>query len=131
MVRDIIKIDTGQIVEIGKYCSVAYYNVDRILETDQGIIKTIEVILEEEILEGISEQIRITEVQIIDVDIEEIIEMIIMKEVEVCLGIGNILIKEGMKEGAVGLYQVQEPVQIKIELGVVNVGNMIILLKIV
>ena len=35
MVREIIKIDTGQIVEIGEYCSVAEYNMDRITGTDQ------------------------------------------------------------------------------------------------
>ena len=29
------------------------YNIDRIIETDQGIIRTIEVTLEEEILEEI------------------------------------------------------------------------------
>ena len=41
--------DKGQIVEIGEYCSVAKYNMDKIIETDQGIIRTIEVTLEEEI----------------------------------------------------------------------------------
>ena len=55
MVREITKIDIGQIVETGEYCSVAEYNMDRIIETDQGITRTIEVILEEEILEGISD----------------------------------------------------------------------------
>ena len=41
---------------------------------------------------------------------KEIIEMIIMKEAEVGLGIDNIPIIEGMKEATVGLDQVQEPV---------------------
>ena len=103
----------------------------RIVWTDQGIIRTIKMILEEELLKEISEQTRITEVKIIEVDIEEIIEMIIMKEVEVGLGMDTIPIIEGMKEATVGLDQVQELVQIEIELGVINVGNMIILLKIV
>ena len=85
MVREIIKIYIGQIVHIAEYHSVVEYNMDRIIGTDQGIIRTIEVILEEEILEGIFGQIRI-----IEVDIEEIIETIIMKEVEVGLGIDNI-----------------------------------------
>ena len=83
------------------------------------------MILEEEILEGIFDQI------IIEVDTEEIIEMITMKEVEVGLGIDNIPIIKRMIEVTVGLDQVQEPVQIEIELDVINAGNMIILLKIV
>ena len=106
MAREIIKIDTGQIVDIGEYHSVEEYNMHRIVETDQGIIRTIKVILEEEIAEGISEQIRITEVKIIEVDIDESIEVIIMKEVEVGLGIDNIPIIEAMKEATVGLDQV-------------------------
>ena len=81
IIREIIKIDIGQIVEIGEYDSLVGYNMDRMTETEQGIIRTIEVSLEEEILEGISDQIRITEVKIIEVDTEELIEMIIMKEV--------------------------------------------------
>ena len=105
--------------------------MDRIVKTDQGIIRTIEVILEEEILEEIQEQIRITEVKIKEVNINEIIEIIIMKEVEVDLGIHNIQIIEAMKETTVGLDQVQEPVQIEIESDVINVGIMIILLNIV
>ena len=35
MIREIIKIDIGQIVEIGKYHSLVEYNMDRITETDQ------------------------------------------------------------------------------------------------
>ena len=71
-----------------------YHSVDRITETDQDIVRTIEVISEEEILEGMFNQIRIIEVKIIGVDIEEIIEMIIMKEVGVGLGKDNIQIWE-------------------------------------
>ena len=78
-----------------------------------------------------SDQINITEIKIIEVDKEEIIKMIIMKEVEIGIGIDNILIIGGMKEVAVGLDQVQETVQIEIELNVMNAGNMIILLKII
>ena len=72
--------------------------------------------LEEGILEGISNHIRILEVKIIEVDMEEITEMIIRKEAEVGLGIDNILIIEGAKEGTVDLDQVQEPVLIEIKL---------------
>ena len=67
-----------------------------------------------------------------EVDTEEIIEMIILKEVEVGLGIEIILIMlEGMIELIVGLDQVRELVPIKIELDAINVGNMIISLRIV
>ena len=129
MVKGITKIDIGQILEIEKYHSVVEYSMDRLTETDQGIIKTIEVILGEEILEGICNQIGMIEVKIIEVDTEEIIEMIIMKEVEVGLWTGSIpIILEGMIEVIVGLDQVQKLVPIEIEL---NVGNMIILLRIV
>ena len=58
--------------------------MDGITETDQDIIKIIEVILEEEILEEeileeIHDQIGTIEVKIIEVDIEGILEMIITK----------------------------------------------------
>ena len=46
MIREIIKIDIGQIEEIGEYCSVVEYNMNRITEADQGVIRTIEVTLE-------------------------------------------------------------------------------------
>ena len=81
MVREIIQMDIGQIVERGEYFSVVEYNMDRIIETDQCTIRTVRVMLEEEILEGIFDQI-IIEVKIMQVDLEEIIEMIIMKELE-------------------------------------------------
>ena len=107
MIREIIKTDTGQIIKIGEYHSVMEYSMDRITETDQGIIRAIEVILEEGILEGMCDQIRIIEVKTIEVDTEENIEMIIMKEVEVDLGIDSIqIIPEGMIEVIVGLDQV-------------------------
>ena len=109
MVRDIIKIDIVQIVEIEEYHSVVEYSMERITETDEGIIRIIEVILEEESSEGICDQIRIIEIKIIEVDIEEIIKKIIMKEVKVGLGIDNIqIIPKGMIEVIVGLDQVQE-----------------------
>ena len=131
MVREIIKIDIGQkIVETGEYCSVVGYSMDRMKETGEGIIRIIEVILQEEISEEICNQIEITEVKIVEVDTEEIIEMIITKEAEVGLGIDSIqIIPEGMIEVIVGLYQVQELVPIEIELDAINVENMVILLK--
>ena len=130
MVTGIIKIDIGQIVEIEEYHSVVEYNMDRVTETDQGIIRPVEVILEEEISEGICDQIRIIEIKIIQGDIEENIETRIIKEVEVGLGIDSIpIILEGMIEVMVGLDQVQELVPIEIELDAINVGNIIILLR--
>ena len=66
---------------------------------DQGIIRTIDVILEEETLQRICNQIRITEVKITEVDTEENIQKIIMKEAEAGLGMDSILkILEGMIE---------------------------------
>ena len=96
-------------MEIGEYCSGAEYSIDRIIEIDQGTIRITEVTLEEETLKEISGQIRFIEDKILEADREEITEMIIMKEVEVGLGIGNIqIILEGMIEATVGLDQVQE-----------------------
>ena len=90
MIREIIKIDIGQIVETGEYCSVVEYNMDRIIETDQGIIRTIDVTLEKETLEKtFNPQIRIIEVKILEVDTEGITEVIIMKEAGVDLGINS------------------------------------------
>ena len=64
-------------------------------------------------------------------DTEEIIEILIMKGVEVGLGTDNFLIiPGGMIEVIVGLEQVQKLVPIEIELDVINVENIIILLKI-
>ena len=45
IIREIIKMDIGQIVQIGEYCSVVEYNMGRIIETDQGIIRIINIIL--------------------------------------------------------------------------------------
>ena len=56
-IKEIIKIEIGPKVEIGEYHLVVEYNMDRITETDQGIIQTIEVISGEEILEGICDKI--------------------------------------------------------------------------
>ena len=74
---------------------------------------------------------KITEVKILEVDIEGIIEMTTLEEVEVGLGKDYIqVILEGMTEiVVVGQGQDQEPVLIEIELDALCVGNMIILLK--
>ena len=63
-------------------------------------------------------------------DIEEIIEMIIIKEVPVGLGKDSILIiLEGMIEVIESLDQVSELVPIEMELDAINAWNMIILLR--
>ena len=48
MIKEIIKIDTDQIVEIGEYHSMVKYNMDRVIEIALGIIRTTEVNLGEE-----------------------------------------------------------------------------------
>ena len=48
-------------MEIRKFQLVVEYIMDRINDTDQGIFRTIEVILEDEIIKGISNQIKIIE----------------------------------------------------------------------
>ena len=82
--------------------------------------------------ETIFEKCKITEVKILEVDIEGIIEMTTLKEVEIGLGKDNIqVILEGMIEVVVDQNQVQELVLIEMELDASSVGNMIILLRIV
>ena len=66
-----------------------YTTMDRITETDQGIIRSIEVTLEEEICDP---HIRIIEVKILEVDTKGITETLLMKKVGVDLGIDNIQI---------------------------------------
>ena len=50
IMREIIKIGIDQIVEIGEYCLVKEYNMERIIEIALGIIRIIEMILGEELL---------------------------------------------------------------------------------
>ena len=66
--------------------------MDGNIEVDQFMNKAIGMTLGEEILEAMQEhiKIRISEDRIIEVDIEETIEMIIMKEVGVGLEKGHI-----------------------------------------
>ena len=98
--------------------------------------KAIGMTLGEEILEVMQEHIkvRISEDRIIEVDIEEIIEMIIMKEVGVGLEKGHIQVLLEEMTGVVVTVdegQDQELVLIERELGVIHVENMIISQKIV
>ena len=51
MVKEIIKTDIDKIVEIEEFHLVVGYNMDRIIEIALGIIRTIGMILGEEIIE--------------------------------------------------------------------------------
>ena len=89
------------------------------------------MILGEEILEAMGGCIKIktSEDQLIEVDIEEIIKVIIMREVGVRLGNGHTqAMFEEMTEVIVivGQGQDQEQVLLEIELGVISAKNMII-----
>ena len=88
------------------------------------------IIIEKTTGKTILEKCKITEVNILEVDIEGIIEMTTLKEVEVGLGTHNIQVTlEGMTEVIVGQDQVQESVLTETELDALSVRNMIILLK--
>ena len=102
--RDYQNID--KIVEIEEFHLVVEYSTDKIAEIDQDMIRTIEMTLEQKIVEGIQEQIRIIEDRITGVDTKEIVETI-MKDAEVGLGIDNFLTtSEEMIEVIVGIGQV-------------------------
>ena len=51
MIREVIKIDMYQIVEMEGFNLVVEYNMDRITEVDQGVNKIKEMTIEEVILE--------------------------------------------------------------------------------
>ena len=131
MVRRIIKIDIGQIVETEEYLSLVEYSMDRTTDRPRYNQNYRGDFRRGNFRENF-DQIRIIEIKIIEVGIEEIIEMIIMKEIEVGLGKDSILTTlEGILEVIVGLDQAQELVPIEIELDAINAGNMVFLLRIV
>ena len=123
MIREIIKIDIGQIAEIEEYQAEVEASMDKIIEEDCITL----IIIEMAIGGTISEVSKIKEVKSSEVLTEGIIEMIILEEVET----DNIqVISEEMTEVVVvSLDQVQEPVVIETELDAISVGNMIILLQ--
>ena len=136
MTDTIIRIGTGHMVEIEEYNLVVEFNMDRIIEVDQGMGKAIGMILGEEILEAMQEyiKIKISEDIMIEVDIEETIEMIIIKKAGVGLEKGHIqVISEEMTGIVVKVAWGwdHDQVLIETELGVISVENMIILHKIV
>ena len=85
MIKETIRIDIDQTVEIEESNLVVEFSMDKIMEVDQGMNKTIGMTIGEEILEVTQEciRVRILGDRIIEVDTEGIIEMKIMKEVEV------------------------------------------------
>ena len=107
MIREIIKIDIGQIAEIEEHETEVEVSMGKIIEEECITLIIIEMTIGETILEIC----RITKIKILEVDTEGIIEMIILKEVEVGLGTDNI------------------PGLIEIEIDAISAGNMTILLK--
>ena len=112
MIKEIIKIGIEQIVEMGECCSVVEYNMDRIIEIALGIIRAIEMVSGEEIWD----QVSIIEGKMTEMGIKEIVEMKIVKEVEVRLEKDSFqIMPEGKTEVvAVDLDQVQELVLMEI-----------------
>ena len=74
---------------------------------------------------------KIIQVSIIEVDIETIIETTTLEEVELGSGkdINQVILERMTKAVLLDQDQVLEPVLLEIELDVLNVGNVIILLK--
>ena len=104
MIREMIKIGIDQTAQTEEFHLVVEYSVVKIIGTDQGMNKIIQMTLGKETLEVMWEciRIRILAGRIIEVDIGETIGMRIMKEVGVALEEGNIkVIQEGTIEVAV------------------------------
>ena len=100
----------------------------KIIEEGCSMIKIIGVVSGEEILG----ECKITEVKILEEDIEVASEMIILEEIEVGLEKDSLPITlGGMIEAVVGQDHILEQIPIGIELDVSSIGSMIILLKIV
>ena len=127
MIGVIIRIGLDQIVEISEHHSEVEDSMDRTIEEGCNMLIPIEMNLGEKILE----EHKIIEVKILGVDIEVIIETKNLEEVEAGLWKDNIqvILEEMTKAVAVGLDQVQEPVITEVGLDVLNVWNMIILLR--
>ena len=90
---------------IGEYHIEVELSTDKIIEEGHSMIKITEAILGEEILE----EYKITEVRILEVDIEVTLATTIMEEVEVGLEKDSIWVTLGeMIEAAVDQDQVQK-----------------------
>ena len=89
------------------------------------------IIIEMTLEETILEKHKITEVKILEADTEQTLEMIILEEVEVGLGIDNIqvILAEMTEIVVVGLDQVQEPITIETDLDALHGRNIIISLR--
>ena len=98
--------------------------MDKIIGEDQVMSIIIEMTLEETILDNC----KITEVRILEVDIEEITETITLEEVEVGLRTDNIqvILTKITEVVVLGQAQIQEVVPIETEVDALSVGNMII-----
>ena len=121
MITEVIKIDTGQIVETGD-------STDKI-EVDQGMNN----IIEEEILEVMQGCIKILKEKAVEESIEIIIEMKVTAEVEIGTGLvqdlfleTSVMIETIGVQAIVGPDQDQGQVQTETESDVISVGIMII-----
>ena len=107
MIKIDIKIDIDQTVEIGECHIEVELSMDKTKEDGHSMIKIIEVTLGEEILE----ECKITEVRILEVDIQVTLGMITLVEVEVGLEKHIIQVTSGeMREAVVDQDQVQDQV---------------------
>ena len=87
-IREIIKIDIGQIAEIKEHQTEVEVCIDKIIEEDHITLIIIEMTIEETILEIC----KIIDVKILEVDTGDIIEMITLEETGVGLETDNIQI---------------------------------------
>ena len=103
MIKIDIKIGIDQTVAIGECHIEVELSMDKILVESCSMIKIIEVILGKTILEIC----KITEVIILEVDIEVTLGMLTLEKVDVGLGQGWFqVILEEMREAVVNLVQV-------------------------
>ena len=125
--REIIKIDTDQIVETEGHHTEEEVSMDKIIEEDHIMSIIIEMTIEETILEIC----KIIDVKMLEVDIEEIIEITTLGNAEIGIEKDSIqiILAEMRKVVVVGVDWVQELVLIYREFNAISVGNMIILLR--
>ena len=114
-------------MEIKGHHSEVEFSTDRIIGEDHSM----PIIIEMTSGETVSENHKIIEVKLLEMDKEVLIEMNTLEEVEVGLGKDKIwvILAEMTEVVVVGPEQVQEPVLTETELDVLSVGNMTIFLK--
>ena len=129
-IEEIIKIGIDQIAEIEEFSLVVEFSMDK-MEVDLGMHKVTGIIIGEETLEVTWEWSKNFGRQIIEEDIQETIEMKIITEKEIGVGLEKDHIQTIIAEGETDVVvivdqgQNQEQVQTEIELDVINVGSMV------